>query len=315
MLHAHPRIAIPPEVRFTLPLYDRRIAIGDLADADNRRVLARRMTRGRQFADLGLPRRRTRKRIVAAEPTLGSAYAAIFRAYADRFDAPRWGDKRPAYIRRLDVIRRLYPDAQIVHIIRDGRDCVASLQRMPWWGGGFTGAVALWTEAMRAGAVARRRQPPRGYHELYYEDLVRDPRPVLEDLCTFLGERFDEAMLSPHRTAEEAVPAHKVWHSRLHAGVDPAAIARWQRDLTAAQLAVFERAAGRWMVEHNYRAVTDARPPADLWRSYLAHATKRRIVLGGLAAMDLVRRAREPNPVAYVPDGARSSAARANGEG
>ena len=33
----------------------------------------------------------------------------------------------------VDVLLRLFPDAQIVHIVRDGRANVASLKKMPWW--------------------------------------------------------------------------------------------------------------------------------------------------------------------------------------
>uniref|UniRef100_UPI00281255E6 sulfotransferase n=1 Tax=Streptomyces alfalfae TaxID=1642299 RepID=UPI00281255E6 len=36
MLHAHPRIALPPENRFVLPAYERRLAFGDLRDRGNR---------------------------------------------------------------------------------------------------------------------------------------------------------------------------------------------------------------------------------------------------------------------------------------
>jgi hypothetical protein len=33
MLHSHPRIAIPPETRFMLDIYERRLEFGDLAPA------------------------------------------------------------------------------------------------------------------------------------------------------------------------------------------------------------------------------------------------------------------------------------------
>ncbi len=55
----------------------------------------------------------------------------MLRAYADRFGKVRWGDKRPAYRHSIWVIQRLFPDAQFIHLVRDGRDCVASMERMP----------------------------------------------------------------------------------------------------------------------------------------------------------------------------------------
>nr|WP_269082882.1 hypothetical protein [Allosalinactinospora lopnorensis] len=43
MLHAHPRIAIPPETRFLLDMYWHRREFGDLREAANRRALAERI--------------------------------------------------------------------------------------------------------------------------------------------------------------------------------------------------------------------------------------------------------------------------------
>src|SRR3546814_17783449 len=51
---------------------------------------------------------------------------AIFRCYADAQGKPRWGDKTPFYTPDIDIIRRVFPDAKIVHLVRDGRDVVLS---------------------------------------------------------------------------------------------------------------------------------------------------------------------------------------------
>ena len=61
----------------------------------------------------------------------GAAIAAIYETYAARRDKPRWGDKTPMYMRHLSLLERLFPDAQYVHLIRDGRDAALSFLRMP----------------------------------------------------------------------------------------------------------------------------------------------------------------------------------------
>ena len=106
MLHAHPRIAIPPETRFVLESYRRRRDFGDLTDPGRRRALAEWITRGRgrYFADLGLDPDGVIEEIVAEAGTLGTALGVVFRAYARRFGKPRWGDKRPAYVRNLPIL-------------------------------------------------------------------------------------------------------------------------------------------------------------------------------------------------------------------
>src|SRR5215471_17881514 len=75
MLHAHPRIAIPPETRFVLTSYQARNSFGDLRDAASRRALASSIVgeRSTLFYDLGLDADDVLDEIVAGPPTLGSA--------------------------------------------------------------------------------------------------------------------------------------------------------------------------------------------------------------------------------------------------
>ncbi|HEX5595099.1 MAG TPA: sulfotransferase [Micromonosporaceae bacterium] len=242
MLHAHPRIAIPPETRFLLETYRERRRFGDLRRPANRRALAHFIVNRPQtrFFDLGLDGPEMIAEIVAGPPTLGSALGSIFRAYSDRFDKPRWGDKRPAYLNNLDVVLRLFPDAQIVHIVRDGRDCVASLQEMPWHRTGIYHSIAAWAQAVDNARLARRRLAADSFYELRYEDLVVDPARELSALCDFLGEEYDEAMTRPAELATTAVPAYKTWHERTHRPVDDGRVGSWKQRLTDAEIALCE---------------------------------------------------------------------------
>ncbi|HEX8630771.1 MAG TPA: sulfotransferase [Catenuloplanes sp.] len=246
MLHAHARIAIPPETRFVMDAYRQRRRFGDLRDADNRRRLAgwivdRPQTR---FTDLGLDAEDVTAQIVAAPPTLGSALGVVFRAYARRFDKPRWGDKRPAYLSNLDLILRLFPDAQIVNIVRDGRDCVASLKEMPWHHGDIYSSVSAWARAYDDGRRAARALDATSYYEVRYENLVRDPADELAALCRYLDEEYDPAMARPSQLAAVAVPAHKTWHARTRSEVTTERIGSWRERLTAAEIALCEAALG-----------------------------------------------------------------------
>ena len=85
MLHAHPRIAIPPENRFVLPAYHQRAEFGDLSDPARRRALGQWIVGHGRFDDFGLDRDRLVEEIVAAPGTLGSVLGTVLRAYAARF--------------------------------------------------------------------------------------------------------------------------------------------------------------------------------------------------------------------------------------
>src|SRR5437868_5692695 len=67
MLHAHPRIAIPPETRFLLTCYAARNTFGDMRTEASRRALAGAIVGKRQtlFFDLGLDAEEITEEIVA----------------------------------------------------------------------------------------------------------------------------------------------------------------------------------------------------------------------------------------------------------
>jgi hypothetical protein len=146
--------------RFLLPAYRQRLRFGDLEERPNRLALGKFITgRGHLFDNLGLDRKAIVSRIADGPPTLGSAIGTVLLAYAERFARPRWGEKRPGYFRHIDVLMRVFPGAQIIHIVRDPRDCVASLKRMPWWNRPTHHSVSAWAQSIDYTDEAIRRWP------------------------------------------------------------------------------------------------------------------------------------------------------------
>lgn len=107
----------------------------------------------------------------------------------------RWGEKTPAHVFQMDAIHEVYPQAQFLHIVRDGRDVVRSLQNVNWAPGNARWSVRRWIHSVQAGRGFGRGLGPRLYCEIRYEDLLDEPRPQLERVCEFLGEPFAEQML------------------------------------------------------------------------------------------------------------------------
>jgi Sulfotransferase family len=303
MLHAHRRIAIPPETRFVLDAYWRRRDFGDLTREDNRRRLAhwivdREQTR---FQDLGLDAEETIRQIVRAPGTLGSAFATVFQAYANRFGKARWGDKRPAYIQNLDVILRLFPDAQIINVVRDGRACVASLKEMTWHKEDVPGTVAAWARAVDDARRAARRLDRAQWHQLRYEDLVADPPRHLKAVCDFLGEDYDPAMATPSQVADVAVPAFKTWHERTHGPVTTQRVQSWQERLTRDEIALCETALSSRLRACGYEVPgrTKATPTAMI--RYERSAARHRLAPAKRTLEHAASRLRGEPDVAYVP--------------
>ncbi|GAB2866676.1 hypothetical protein GCM10027176_80420 [Actinoallomurus bryophytorum] len=290
MLRAHPRIAIPPETRLLLDAYEHRGAYGDLRRLPNRQALAEWIVAGAgtRFSGLGLDPRTIADEIVAGPPTLGSALEIALRAYARRLGKPRWGDKRPGYVQHIDALLRMFPDAQIVHLVRDGRDCVAELKRAPWWRMGVYHAIATWTQAIDAGQAAAARLPSDAYMEIQYERLAGDPEDELRRLCAFLGEEYAPSMVMPRGT-----PEWKRWHAEVPGS---RRLERWELELCEAVMT--DR-----LLAYGYEPSPASRPSARHLARYATVTTHRRLAARKRAMLDLRLRAAEPQSVASCLNG------------
>jgi Sulfotransferase family len=144
------------------------------------------------------------------------------------------GDKSPLHTDHVDEIFEFYPDAKVIHIIRDGRDVAVSLMHHFWRlakdkGGVFdlepeeldkrdayyadpegflkSGRSIFTEERLRQMAVRWNRRVTKAsqegitlfgtnYRQLRYEDLLAVPDANLKNLVAFLGARTDNDTIS-----------------------------------------------------------------------------------------------------------------------
>jgi hypothetical protein len=106
----------------------------------------------------------------------------------------RWVEKTPRHVLHLGEILAAFPNARIILMMRDGRDVACSIRDRV---GDFETGINRWLDHNAAADPYRDRPEVR---VLKYEDLVADPERELREICAFLGEPFDPAMLSHHET-------------------------------------------------------------------------------------------------------------------
>lgn len=137
--------------------------------------------------------------------TLGRCSDDIFGSLLARLGRPRYLDHTPWYSRSIDFIDRLYPDAVFIHVIRDGRDVVASLEHSYrsgyWWAGATqTDRSRLWVQLVstcQQSATRLSLAPARRYIEVSYEQLCSTPFRQLGDLLDFLDLPLNAAVFEP----------------------------------------------------------------------------------------------------------------------
>jgi len=199
---------------------------------------------------------------------IGEAISAVFDAYATSCGKPRWGDKTPMYMRHLGLLERLFPDAQYVHLIRDGRDAALAFLDMP------EGVVTkTWAHPKDAAGFARewrievadardlgRRVGSSRYLEVRYEDLVADPERVVRTICEFASLPFEPAMLEYSGSIDVSAKPH---HQRL-LQAPTKGLRDWRTQMSPVDTRAFEAIAGDLLAELGYELLDhgSARPGA-----------------------------------------------------
>jgi hypothetical protein len=275
-LDRHPDLAIPGESHFIPYVWRERRTYTARGDVDARR-LAERIVRSPHVRLWGIPHEALRRRIAELhDPDLGSVIAAVFQAYADAQGKPRWGDKTPRYVRHLDLLDRLFPNARFLHVIRDGRDVALSYLSLPWGPATVRQAALKWRRDVSAGLHAGRRLGDR-YLEVRYESLVNDPAAVLEGICAFAGLTWKDEMLEGGGDAGRLYLPEEL--RRFHTaslGAPRPGLRDWRSQMDPEDLWAFEAIAGDTLEQAGYRRAT-SRPAAGTRAAAGAYATWARL--------------------------------------
>lgn len=96
---------------------------------------------------------------------------------------------------RMEVILRIWPDANFVHIVRDPRAVALSAKAFEWGTAVYFG-VSRWADLMDEWDRVAAELDPSRIMEIRFEELVTDHVTVLSDVCRFMGHEYSEDMLS-----------------------------------------------------------------------------------------------------------------------
>jgi hypothetical protein len=266
-LRNHPRISLPTgESHFIVSLYRDQGKYGDLArPEDIRRILLAMLAQNRSFLETDLHGLQFDVDALADElhaegrHTLPAIISGLFEKNARGEGKVRWGDKTPYYVMHLPKLLEWFPDAQIVHLIRDGRDVALSLfgRQHDFHVYNAYFAAEYWESYVERGRALGRALSPDQYLELRYEDLLAQPEDTMRQLCTFLGEAYSEALFE---VASTGGPASKT--PLVHKPLQADNAGKWRSRMTASQVRAFEGVAGRTLREFGYELATPAAPPS-----------------------------------------------------
>ena len=175
ILDSHPNIAIPHETGFM------------------------RIYTAMRFVPFKLSGRHWARRLGWSDDELDEEarrfFERIFMRYAEQHGKRRWGEKTPQHTWHVTKMKRVFPDAVFIGIVRHPGAATASNMRR------FGHSVRWATlHSRRYSKELFRLQVlyPRDMVTVRYEDVVSEPERLLRELVDWLGGPLDVSMLSQH---------------------------------------------------------------------------------------------------------------------
>jgi hypothetical protein len=175
------------------------------------------------------------------------------------------GEKDPVHAKNFPLLHQLFPEAKVIHIIRDGRGVILSswhhdiranipgMQAVSF-DTFLDNAAGLWANTVRK---AQETAPLLGdrYLEVRYEDLIADVLPNLQRVLDHLGVDAREATL---RACAEGASFEKMSKGRSPGQEDAQSFFRkgiaddWKDHMTPAQLTRCNARSGGLLEELGY---------------------------------------------------------------
>lgn len=168
-------------------------------------------------------------------------------------------DQTPEHISQIAFVRRVFPEARFLHVVRDPRAVYSSIRSAAdSWAvpGSFPRSpiqIARRWRKLLAGARALRDGTDQSY-ELFYERIHAEPAAELERLHRWLGLDTDA------RIVADSIAASDIEKLREHAQAPRGFFRRgsaggWREELSASEIKVIEHEAGDEMAAWGYEPI------------------------------------------------------------
>ena len=228
---------------------------GNLRSVKSRERLMDQWLNSHYWRLSGLDREEIRRKVLMECKDGSQFLSTIMNSIAESQNVDRWTEATPAHLLHITQIKGAIPDALVIHVIRDGRDCALSLDKQGWinqlrWHKDQSLLVAgiYWEWMVRAGRRCGSNILP-DYLEVRFEDLIERPREVLATVGGFIGQDLDYDRIQRSGVGSVSRP-NTSFSEEATGGFSP--VGRWKSRYPKERLHFFEAAVGPFLRELGY---------------------------------------------------------------
>jgi len=178
---------------------------------------------------------------------------ALYAKVAEVAGVKLAGDKSPNdlnFLRMLVKTGGLSPDMKIIHIVRDIRDLMVSVNRTGWVSDLDLYFPRFWcSHNLYLNSIYKNEGS--NYALIRYEDLVVNPEKEMNRLCQFLGLEFEQDMLLPEKRHQRYKGAEA--HTNLYKPISDNSVGKYKTILDDATQNNYEMQANEALIAFGYR--------------------------------------------------------------
>lgn len=266
MLTNHRNIVIPPECGFAVWFYDKYRGLVFSEQVID--LFVQDVFKARKIETWNLDERGLKEYLVQSKvETYPQAVSAVYEFYGHSLGRTfhRWGDKNNFYLDHIAALFAMFPSAQFIHIVRDGRDIACSYKTLgssqivskyaPALPVNISQIAHEWAENITKIRSSFEKIPSTQVYEVRYEDLVSQPAQELQKICIFLGEPYDPAMELYYirNKAENQEPLEFLqWKAKTLEKPTNSEVGKYVRELKPEEIKEFQRISASVLNLYNY---------------------------------------------------------------
>lgn len=255
MIGSHSNIIITPETTFLFDI-DQMLKSSDDVDS-----LVNKFTRHTRWIDFQISSQKLLQKLKRYSIlTVPIVMDEFYDCFTETFNKPRWGDNTPFYVELLPKISKIWPNAYVIHIVRDGRGVANSWRNVFWGPKNIEEAAFLWKK--RINKCREDSKLFKNYFETKYESLIMHPEKTLTEICEFIDEPFEKQMLQYHkfdgRDRYKSMVKNTDWkmrkeyHKNITRPLDIKITEKWRYELDQQHISKFQIISGDLLTKLGY---------------------------------------------------------------
>lgn len=243
------QVYIPPESNDWLPKIATIFTKGYLRKWENKMLSSLSILQNDDaFKFWNVPIEDLKNELIQLPPDQKNFYGFIEVLYTHGNDNENLliGDKTPYLVLELKWIKTLFPNAKIIHLVRDSRAVVAS--RMKHFSESIEQATDRWVWAMKE--TDKHLNTKTKHLEIRYEDLVTQPLDKLQSLCSFLEIKYTNSIFKNKNI--DLGDTHLSHHEKTAKPLNKKSINKWQENLKDHEIKYIYDRTKKWLIKKNY---------------------------------------------------------------